>query len=324
MILLRQISHLARRSILRTLRQPEVIVSALLFPMIFFAISSSGLDAAVDIPGFPASSYLDFAFAFPLVQASLFGAVITGADLARDIEFGFLDRPSLTPIRPVPPPFFLCCVRRGLSRVGQVPGFDFSAGYTAFQFVWSLLQAVALGGAFTWFSIAGDFESGFARRFLLAASNRRGIILGYALASFIRMTVTGTLLILVALVGMQIYGGVDYFGLVGLAVLVNVAATLFGAGVAMLFRTPQAGPVIRTPIFLILFLAPVFVPQELLAGWISGIAVVNPMTFILETGRRFVLGEPTDATFAFGVAISVVLLLIPWALFGLHRAEKAG
>src|SRR3712207_9225461 len=46
-------------------------------------------------------SYLDFALAFPLMQASMFGAVIAGADLARDIESGFFDRLALTPMRPV-------------------------------------------------------------------------------------------------------------------------------------------------------------------------------------------------------------------------------
>ncbi len=224
------------------------------------------------------------------------------------------------------PLFFFVAFAGGLSRVGDVPGFDFAAGYTTFQFVWSLLQAVALGGAYTGFSIAGDFESGFARRLLLAASDRRGIILGYVVASFVRGSVTGTLVIVVALlVGMQIYGGgVDLFGLFGLAVLVNVAATLFGGGAAMLFRTQQAGPIIRTPIFLVLFLAPVFVPQDLLVGWISAVAAVNPMTFILEAGRGFVSGEPAGATFAFAVGVALVVLLIPWALLGLRSAEKAG
>ncbi len=224
------------------------------------------------------------------------------------------------------PIFFFVAFAGGLSRVGEVPGFDFSAGYITFQYVWALLQAVAMGGAFTGFSIAGDFESGFARRLLLAASNRRGIILGYVVASLVRATVTGTVVTVVAffLTGMRVTGGVDLFGLVGLALLVNVAATLFGAGVAMLSRTQQAGPIIRTPIFLVLFLAPVFVPQQLLAGWISAISAVNPMTFILEAGRGFILGEPTGATFAFVVATALVLLLIPWALFGLRSAEKSG
>ena len=98
---LTQVWALARRSTVRTMRQPAVIVSALLFPMMFFSINASGLDAASRIPGFPTDSYLDFAFAFPLVQASLFGAITAGSDLARDIESGFFDRLSLTPMRPV-------------------------------------------------------------------------------------------------------------------------------------------------------------------------------------------------------------------------------
>lgn len=96
-----QVLALARRSTVRTMRQPAVIVSALLFPMMFFSINASGLDAATKIPGFPDAPYLDFAFAFPLIQASLFGAITAGSDLARDIESGFFDRLSLTPMRPV-------------------------------------------------------------------------------------------------------------------------------------------------------------------------------------------------------------------------------
>jgi ABC-2 type transport system permease protein len=99
--LLIQVSYIARRSVVRTFRQPAAVVSSLVFPMMFFAINASGLDAASGIPGFPADSYLDFALAFPLMQASMFGAVTAGADLARDIESGFLDRLSLTPMRPV-------------------------------------------------------------------------------------------------------------------------------------------------------------------------------------------------------------------------------
>ena len=224
------------------------------------------------------------------------------------------------------PTFFFVAFSGGLSRVGDVPGFDYPAGYTTFQFVWSLLQAVALGGAFMGFSVAGDFEGGFASRLLLAASNRRGIILGYVAASLVRVAVTGTLVTAVALIaGMRILGdGVDLFGLLGLAVLVNVAATLFGVGFAMLLRTQQAAPLIRTPIFLVLFLAPVFVPQDLLTGWIAAIAAVNPFTFVLEAARSFVTGEPTGVPLAFGIGAALVLLLVPWTLLGLRSAEKAG
>ena len=223
------------------------------------------------------------------------------------------------------PIFFFIAFAGGLTRVGDVPGFDYSGGYIAFQYVWALLQAVAMGGAFTGFSIAGDFENGFARRLLLAASNRSGIILGYTIASLVRVTVTGALVTVIALVvGIPVSGGFDLFGLIGLAVLVNVAATLFGAGVAMLLRTQQAGPVIRTPIFLILFLAPVFVPLNLLSGWLETIARLNPFTTILDAARGFLAGEPTGVLPAYAIGLALIAVFALWALYGLRRAERAG
>ena len=73
--------------------------------------------------------------------------------------------------------------RAGSRRSRSVPGFDFPPGYTAFQFCFVLVQSAAFGGVFTGFGIARDFESGFARRLLLAAPNRTGIVLGYAVAA---------------------------------------------------------------------------------------------------------------------------------------------
>ncbi|HEV2091668.1 MAG TPA: ABC transporter permease [Rubrobacter sp.] len=223
------------------------------------------------------------------------------------------------------PLFFFVAFAGGLTRVGDIPGFDYAAGYIAFQYVWALLQAVTMGGAFTGFSIASDFENGFARRLMLAASNRYGIILGYTMASLVRAFMTGTLVTVLALVtGMPITGGFDFFGLIALAILANVAATLFGAGIAMMLRTQQAGPVIRTPIFLVLFLAPVFVPLNLLTGWIETVARLNPFTAILGAARGFLAGDPQNVVPAFAISAALILALSLWAVFGLRQAEKAG
>ncbi len=223
------------------------------------------------------------------------------------------------------PLFFFVAFAGGLTRVGDIPGFNYAAGYIAFQYVWALLQAVTMGGAFTGFSIASDFENGFARRLMLAASNRYGIILGYTLASLVRAFMTGALVTVLALItGMPITGGFDFFGLIALAILANIAATLFGAGIAMMLRTQQAGPVIRTPIFLVLFLAPVFVPLSLLTGWIETVARLNPFTAILDASRGFLAGDPQNAVPAFAISFALILGLSLWAVFGLRQAEKAG
>jgi ABC-2 type transport system permease protein len=234
--------------------------------------------------------------------------------------------PSLLIPSIVFPLFFFTAFAGGLSRVRNVPGFDFPQGYTAFQFVFVVLQSAAFGGVFTGFGIARDFESGFARRLLLAAPHRSGIVMGYALAALCRWFVTVSVLTAVAFaVGMHVGGsGVDLFGLYALAVILNIAAILWACGVAMRLRTMQAGPIMQLPVFLVLFFAPVYVPLSLLQGWILAVATVNPLTRVIEAGRGFLAGSPTEVGAAFGAAVALALGFALWAMRGLRNAEAAG
>jgi ABC-2 type transport system permease protein len=224
------------------------------------------------------------------------------------------------------PLFFFVAFAGGLSRVNDVPGFRFPAGYTAFQFVFVLLQSAAFAGVFTGFGIVRDFETGFARRLMLAAPDRRGILLGYALGALGRWSVTATVLTVVALLaGMQVGGnGVDIFALYALAVFVNACGLLWSAGIAMRLRTMQAAPLMQLPIFLSLFFAPVFVPVALLANWLEFIARLNPVTLLLEAGRSLIAGAPEHVAYAFGVAVILVALFSIWAVRGVRSAEAAG
>ncbi len=224
------------------------------------------------------------------------------------------------------PLFFFTAFAGGLSRVSDVPGFDYEPGYTAFQFVFVLLQAAAFGGVFTGFGIARDFEGGFARRLLLAAPRRGGIVAGYALAAVVRWATTATVLTVVAVIaGVRVHGGpVDLFGLYALALIVNIASLLWAAGVAMRLRTMQAGPAMQLPVFLVLFFAPVYVPIGLLAGWIHSIARVNPTTAFLEGGRSLLAGDPQHVALAFALAFALALGFAVWAVRGLRSAERAG
>jgi ABC-2 type transport system permease protein len=98
---LRQIGALARRSVVRTLRQPAMVVPSILFPLILLSINSSGLESATLLPGFPTDSYLQFALAITFVQGALFSAMSAGTNVATDIENGFMNRLALTPLRRV-------------------------------------------------------------------------------------------------------------------------------------------------------------------------------------------------------------------------------
>lgn len=222
------------------------------------------------------------------------------------------------------PMFFFTAFAGGLSRVDSIPGFEYGAAYTTFVYGFVLLQASAFGGVFTGFAVARDFESGFSRRMMLAASNRNGIVAGYWLAAVMRALFTVAVITAVGLLtGLEISGGVvDVVGLYTLALLVNAAAMLFGTGVAMRMRTMQAGPLIQLPAFLILFLAPVWVPYDLLTGWVQAAASVNPITLVIESIRGFLTGDPTEVLPAFLVMLLLVSVTVLWSRGGLRSAER--
>jgi ABC-2 type transport system permease protein len=62
-------------------------------------VNAAGLQASTELPGFPTDSFLAFALAVPFIQGALFATLNAGTDLARDIQTGFLNRLSLTPMR---------------------------------------------------------------------------------------------------------------------------------------------------------------------------------------------------------------------------------
>jgi ABC-2 type transport system permease protein len=223
------------------------------------------------------------------------------------------------------PLFFLAAFAGGLSVVGTAPNFGYY-DFTAFQFCFVLIQASTLAGVFAGFSIASDFELGMGRRMMLAIGHRSAIVIGYAIGAAARLGVTWTIVTGAALLGgMEVAGGgLDVAGIYSIALLANVAALLFAAGIALRFRSIQAGPLMQLPVFIILFLAPVYVPQELLTGWIEPTASVNPITALLNAARSLMAGEPTGVLTAFLVVAGMIFLMAVWAISGLRRAEVAG
>ncbi len=131
------------------------------------------------------------------------------------------------------PLFFYMAFAGGLSTVGDLPGFGYY-DYNAFQFVFVLLQSAAFGGVFIGFSIAADFDSGFTRRLFLAAHDRSAVLAGFGVAALIRdgVRLGAGLHDRPRPTGLEVRGRrrSSLSGLVGLALIVNVASFPVGGG----------------------------------------------------------------------------------------------
>ena len=144
---------LSRRSVVRVMRQPANLVFAFAFPPLLLAVNSAGLDAATDIPGFPADSYLTFALAVPFVQGALFAAITGGTNFGTDVESGFLSRLSLTPLTrtsllagQLAGVVALGILQAGVYlAVGEIAGAGFAAGPGGIPVLLALSVLITLG-----------------------------------------------------------------------------------------------------------------------------------------------------------------------------------
>ncbi len=168
--LFEQVYALGRRAFFRVLRQPAQILFPFVFPMLLFAVNAAGLDAATQLPGFPADDYRDFALAVPFMQGALFIAINAGTDLARDIETGFLNRLRLTPMKA---PALLAGQVGGVILVGVVQavaylavglaiGIDFKSGLAGLPVLLALSIMISFAFAGIGSFLALKFGSGEA------------------------------------------------------------------------------------------------------------------------------------------------------------------
>ena len=79
----------------------------------------------------------------------------------------------------------------------------------------------------------------------------------------------------------------------------------------------------QMPVFLVLFLAPVYVPLALLSGWVHAVAQVNPFTALIEGGRDLIAGPDVRILLVYGVALALLAAFGVWGVRGLRRAEAA-
>jgi ABC-2 type transport system permease protein len=176
-----QVFQLGRRSVVRTIRQPANIIAPLIFPMMLLAVNSGGLKSETLLPGFPTHSMVAFLLAVPFIQGALFATMNAGTDLARDIQTGFLNRLSLTPMRGVA---LLAgqlggAVTLGLVQaafyvaVGLAIGVRFASGALGVLvlFAFAFLIALAFGGLGTFVGLrtgSGEAVQGFFPLFFVA------------------------------------------------------------------------------------------------------------------------------------------------------------
>jgi ABC-2 type transport system permease protein len=168
------------------------------------------------------------------------------------------------------PLFFFAAFKGALSGVGESPGFGYY-DFTAFEFVLILYMAAMFVGAFTSLDIVAAYDGGLGRRLMAGAPQRLAIIAGFLIVNVGR-ALFGMALVwgVVLLTGLEVRGGaLDIAALMAIALLLNIATFLYGAGVALRLQNAGAGTLVLIPLLISTFLTPIFTPREQLTGLVE-------------------------------------------------------
>jgi ABC-type multidrug transport system permease subunit len=227
----------------------------------------------------------------------------------------------------IAPLVFMLGISGQFGRLTGLEGFP-TDSYLSWIVPLSCLQGAGFAGAATGSNLARDIEQGWFDRLLVAPVPRPLLVIGPILGAVTRALVPVTVVLLVGIaIGAELTGGV--LGLIALYVAAAgfcTVAALWGIFMAVTFRTQQAGPLMQQGVFLAVFLSTAYTPLVLLRGWLSEVAHLNPVTYVLELGRQSTVAgiEPSFAhTYPGLLALAgMAAVLGSVAVWGLRRMDR--
>jgi ABC-2 type transport system permease protein/oleandomycin transport system permease protein len=144
---------IAKRSILRIPRQPDLLVSFTVQPVMFVLLFVYVLGGAIVTPGF---DYVDFLIPGIIVQSMVFGGFVTALGLAEDLKKGLIDR-----FRSLPMASSALLTGRTLADIGTnvtqlaimivvglIVGFNFSTSVP--EILAGIVICLLIGYVFSW------------------------------------------------------------------------------------------------------------------------------------------------------------------------------
>jgi ABC-2 type transport system permease protein len=225
----------------------------------------------------------------------------TGVLFARSMK-KLLRRPIALYFSLIQPVIWLLLFGQIFNRVARFPGAaDAFGGRSYFQFFIPavMLQTLLFGAAQSGIGIINDMQSGFLDKLLTTPVHRMAILLGRVLGDLTRMTLQGLIIVVLGWVAGQFqedrvsyeYGIAGVVGALGVGLLFGLGLAGFNVFVALKTRNTESAFLIANFLTLpLLFTSSAQLPLPLLPGWLQGVALVNPVTYAIDSMRLLLNG----------------------------------
>jgi len=222
------------------------------------------------------------------------------------------------------PLVLLAVIASGTSAAQGLPAFPDVSSYLTFVVPGTIVQGTILAGLTAGIALASDIEFGFFDRLLAAPVHRTSLVLG-RLCGTLGLAVLQTVFFLAValLFGARYPGGpLAVIATVVLAAITAVAMGGIAAAIALRTGSLSLLQSLFPFMFVLLFTAPAFFPQDLLVPALEAVSPFNPLTYVVEAVRGLLSDDPALGDAATGFAVALALALATTVLATVALKER--
>jgi ABC-2 type transport system permease protein len=204
------------------------------------------------------------------------------------------------------------------STLGEAAGFipSIEGSYLGFILPLSIVSSALSGAGIAAQNVVRDIERGYFNKLLLTPVSRAALLLSPILAGAVILGLQASIVVGVGLLlGLEPATGLPgLLVVIGLAVLLGTGFAGFTVSAALGSGSAAATQGASFIFFPLTFLAPTFVPLELLSGWLATAAKVNPITYVLEAMRTLITSGWDVTALWQGVLACLLLAAVTYVL----------
>jgi ABC-2 type transport system permease protein len=217
--------------------------------------------------------------------------------------------------RSVQPALWLLVFGQVFARTRAIP--TGALGYTAFMAPGILAQSVLFMAIFYGIAVIWERDLGTLHKLLVSPARRSALVIGKGLSAGVRGLVQAVIVYLIAAalgVGPRL-DPVSLAGIMACVVLASAVFATFSLVIACLVKTRERfmgiGQILTMPLF---FASNAIYPLDMMPGWLQAIARANPLTYVVDALRHFMVGGGAlGLGLDFGVMLGALAVLVALA-----------
>lgn len=196
--------------------------------------------------------------------------------------------------------------------------FNVGAKYIDYATPGMIVLAICYGLSATALAVNTDMTKGIINRFKVMDIPRSAVLSAHVIASMLT-----SLIAIAAIIGVAFALGFrpaasfpDWLGVIGLILLVGLAASWITVALGLFAKTPESAGMAIVPLLLLPFLSSAIVPVAKMGTGVRQFAEYQPFTPIIETLRGLLAGTPSASNAIKAVAWCVGIALVGylWSL----------